>query len=124
VTIRLRPADLLLTTLVGLCLFAWPTIGIAAETRDGPWRLDDQFGTDLISLSVNQRTRYEYLSEQLRLAIARRFAPSAGPEHRLRALRPMIDELLREGLGELFAELLSGYDDVLPGFSIGELFRG
>ncbi len=30
---------------------------------EGPWRLDDHIPTDLVSLTVAQRTRYEYLSE-------------------------------------------------------------
>lgn len=34
--------------------------------RSEPWRLDDQLGTDMLSLTVNHRTRYEYLSEQFR----------------------------------------------------------
>ncbi len=47
-----------------LLLFALRPTGPAAAE---PWRLDDAIPTDLVSLTVDHRTRYEYLNEQFRV---------------------------------------------------------
>ena len=55
----LRSTSILGTTLL---LLGASLIGDRARA-EGPWRLDDHIPTDLVSLTVDQRTRYEYLSE-------------------------------------------------------------
>jgi hypothetical protein len=73
------------STIVALCIAAFAS-GASAER---PWRLDDVIPGDIVSLSVNQRTRYEYLSEQFRVD------SEGGPEDQALVLRTLVDAKVR-----------------------------
>ena len=65
-----------------------------------PRRLDDVIPTDFVSLTVNQRTRYEYLGEQFRVGGV------GGPNDQVLVLRTLVHGQLRPTPGiTLGAEL-------------------
>lgn len=69
-------------------------------SAEGPWRIDDAIPTDVVSLGVTQRTRYEYLSDQFRTN------REGGPEDQVIVLRTLVHGQLRPTPGiTLGAEL-------------------
>ncbi len=79
-SLRLRSAFV-----AGLLLFVCGTSLPVGSAHAEPWRLDDAIPTNLVSLSVTQRTRYEYLSEQFRVVRV------GGPSDQVVVLRTLVD---------------------------------